>query len=80
MQICFNPSENLVCYVVVYLLMSCNFSRLAQRVGSPFPPEALRLASEELVWFREQGHKRGQAQVFLTSMDSRVHLGSFWVV
>jgi len=24
------------------------------------PSQALRLASEELVWFREQGHKRGQ--------------------
>lgn len=29
------------------------------------PEEALRLASEELVWFREQGHKRGQASMLL---------------
>eukprot|EP00913_Durusdinium_trenchii_P012857 g12073.t1 len=29
------------------------------------PEEALRLASEELVWFREEGHKRGQASMLL---------------
>ena len=25
------------------------------------PTEALRLATEELLWFRQEGHKRGQA-------------------
>ena len=30
--------------------------------NTPSQLEALRLATEELVWFREHGHKRGEAR------------------
>ncbi|CAE7208688.1 unnamed protein product [Symbiodinium sp. KB8] len=39
--------------------------RLASAKKEEKPDEALRLASEELVWFREQGQKRGQASMLL---------------
>ena len=45
-----------------HLLHTCRYMlALIVGVSSSARPKALRLASEELVWFREQGQKRGQA-------------------